>query len=245
MGFLSKLFGKDKTEGLKYDREFIIDYLNIDYNTTLKDVKVLLPSNSNQIIINNNSMYFDSSYIEEVGYSKDGLYRKIFTRKFAFWITPSAYKHFLNIIKDREKQYKKEKEEDLIKLKQVYEEELEYDSIDNDIYICCIVNKSENDLGNINCGGNRKKFLEIEECISNICSKNNGRYYKTQAENAKFAIIFSCNSRTAQNVKSLREKGYKVTSFENALKFLKLTELWDINKMNDEIKRINEEIRLL
>lgn len=245
MGFLSNLFGKDKTESLKYDRDFIIDYLNIDYNTTLKDAKVLFPSDSNQIIINNESMYLDSSYIEEVGYSKDGLYRKIFTRKFAFWITPSDYKHFLNIIKDREKQYKKEKEEDLIKLKQIYEEELEYDSIDNDIYRCCIVNKSENDLGNINCGGNRKKFLEIEERISNICSENDGRYYKTQAKNVKFAIIFACNSRTAQNVKYLREKGYKVTSFDNVLKFLKLTELWDINKMNDEIKRINEEIKLL
>ncbi|WP_026022186.1 hypothetical protein [Clostridium senegalense] len=109
MGFLSNLFGKDKTESLKYDRDFIIDYLNIDYNTTLKDAKVLFPSDSNQIIINNESMYLDSSYIEEVGYSKDGLYRKIFTRKFAFWITPSDYKHFLNIIKDREKQYKKKK----------------------------------------------------------------------------------------------------------------------------------------
>ncbi|WP_026022185.1 hypothetical protein [Clostridium senegalense] len=130
-------------------------------------------------------------------------------------------------------------------MKQIYEEELEYDSIDNDIYRCCIVNKSENDLGNINCGGNRKKFLEIEERISNICSENDGRYYKTQAKNVKFAIIFACNSRTAQNVKYLREKGYKVTSFDNVLKFLKLTELWDINKMNDEIKRINEEIKLL
>lgn len=227
---------------LKYDTEFIIDYLNINFEENLKDVKIIFPSSSNKIIINGESMYFNSSYIKEVGRSSDNLYRKIYTKNFAFWITPCDYNDILNIMKDREVKYQNEKQETKTSFKNLYSEKFEYDEIDTDIYKCCIVDKSDTDLGNIDCGGNAKDFRKVEQYISDLCKENNGRYYKTVCKNVKFVIIFACNSRTATNVTHYRNKGYKVTSFENAIKYFNLINLWDINKMENEVLRIKETV---
>ncbi|MBZ9635561.1 hypothetical protein [Clostridium sp. FP1] len=248
MGLFNKIFNKYIAKNkinLKYNIVFTIDYLNIDYDEKLKNAKIIFPLDSNQIIINGDSMYFNALSIDEAGRSEDDLYRKIYTRNFAFWITPCDYNAILYIMKDREKKYQLEKQNNKIRIKATYSEEFEYDKIDDDIYRCCIVDKGDTDLGNINCGGSIKDFKNIENYISDICKEHGGRYYKTQSKNTKFVIIFGCNARLASRVKYFRNKGYKVTSFENVLKYLSIANLWDINKMKNETIRIKETIALM
>lgn len=61
---------------------------------------------------------------------------------------------------------------------------------------------------------------------------------------AKFAIIFDYSRRTYSNITSLREKGYKVTTFEKALEYFGLSHMWNvksIEKMENEHKRFMKE----
>ena len=104
---------------------------------------------------------------------------------------------------------------------------IEYSTIDSDIYWCFISNKS----GLCDAIGTLEQFKTIEERIAWLCKANNGKYYKTKGKTAKFAIIFDPNARVYSNVTSLRETGYKVTTFEKALEHFGLTDLWDCKKI--------------
>jgi hypothetical protein len=79
--------------------------------------------------------------------------------------------------------------------------------------------------------GTWEQFKTIEEHIARLCQENNGKYYKTKAKTVKFAIIFAPNARVYSNVTSLKEAGYKVTTFEKALEYFGLTDLWDCKKI--------------
>jgi len=116
----------------------------------------------------------------------------------------------------------------------------EYDPIDEDIYKCFIANKS----GMCDAIGTWEQFRKVEEQIAKICEENNGKYFKTQAKTAKFAIIFDYSRRTYSNITSLREKGYKVTTFEKALEYFGLSHMWNIKsikKMENEYKKFMKE----
>ena len=104
---------------------------------------------------------------------------------------------------------------------------VDYSVIDSDIYKCFISNQT----GMCDFIGTWEQFREIEERIARLCQKNNGRYYKSKAKTAKFAIIFAPNARTYSNVTSLMKMGYKVTTFEKALEYFGLSELWDCKKI--------------
>lgn len=129
------------------------------------------------------------------------------------------------INKEIEADEKKRRDEILAEINTPFE----YSVIDEDIYKCFISNKS----GMCERLGSWEQFNIVEERIIDICMKNKGRYYKSPTKNAKFAIIFSPSSRNYSNVTKLKEKGYKVTSFENVLVYFRLTDMWDCKKFTD------------
>ncbi len=104
---------------------------------------------------------------------------------------------------------------------------IDYFTIDSDIYKCFISNQT----GMCDAIGTWEQFKVIEERIAKLCQENNGKYYKTKAKTAKFAIIFDPNAKVYSNVTSLKKMGYKVTTFEKALEYLGLSDLWDSKKM--------------
>ena len=79
--------------------------------------------------------------------------------------------------------------------------------------------------------GTWEQFKVVEKRIARLCQENNGKYYKTKAKTAKFAIIFDPNAKVYSNVTGLRQMGYKVTTFEKALEYFGLSDLWDCKKM--------------
>ncbi|MDO6353569.1 3'-5' exonuclease [Caloramator sp. CAR-1] len=113
-----------------------------------------------------------------------------------------------------------------------------YDPIDEDIYKCFIAHKS----GMNEKIGTWEDFYKIEEKIAEICNEHGGRYYKSSSKNAKFAIIFNYTNRTKSCVDTLRNKGYKVTTFEEALKFFGLEDMWNIESLQEAEKEYKEYI---
>lgn len=107
------------------------------------------------------------------------------------------------------------------------ETSFEYDPIDEDIYKCFIAYK----LGYERRDGTLKQFHKIEDKISEICKEHGGRYFKTAAKTAKFAIIFDDKSMFYTYIKELRDKGYKVTSFDKALEYFGIADMWDIKAL--------------
>jgi len=125
-------------------------------------------------------------------------------------------------IKAAEKKRKQEIRKDLTS-------SFEYSAIDEDIHKCFISNKT----GMCDDIGTWEQFYKVEEQIAKICQEKNGKYYKSQAKTARFAIVFDPAARTLSNVTSLRKKGYKVTAFEKALDHFGLTDIWDCKKLTN------------
>ena len=104
---------------------------------------------------------------------------------------------------------------------------VKYSAIDEDIYKCFISNKT----GMCDDIGTWEEFYKVEEQIAKICQEKDGKYYKSQAKTARFAIIFDPAARTLSNVTGLKKKGYKVTTFEKALEHFSLTDIYDCKKL--------------
>lgn len=111
--------------------------------------------------------------------------------------------------------------------------------IDDDIYKCFIAHQS----GMCEAIGTWDIYRSVEEKISLLCKSKGGRYYKTKAKTAKFAIIFSPYAQTAAEIWSLQQEGYKVTSFDQAIIFFGLGAMWDcpryvafVNSLNSSLK---------
>jgi hypothetical protein len=128
---------------------------------------------------------------------------------------------------EREKEYKAAEKKRLRQLRRDLTSPVEYSSIDSDIYRCFISNKT----GMCEKIGTWEQFGKVEERIAKVCQENNGKYYKSQAKTARFAIVFDPSARTNSNVTTLKEKGYKVTTFEKALEYFALTSMWDCGRL--------------
>ncbi|RTZ48260.1 3'-5' exonuclease [Candidimonas sp. SYP-B2681] len=100
---------------------------------------------------------------------------------------------------------------------------VEFSPIDDDIFKCFIANRS----GICGAIGEWEDFYKVESEIARICKDRGGRYYKTRAKSARFAIIFDPYSHTADTVWSLQQAGYKVTKFDQVVVQFGLTHLWD------------------
>jgi hypothetical protein len=136
----------------------------------------------------------------------------------------------------RREQLLTEREQRNEQIKKEYMAPFEYDKIDEGIYKCFIAYKS----GMCDAIGNWTTFRKIEDKLDTICKQKNGRYYKTQAKSAKFAILFSYTNRTARHVESLRDKGYKVTSFENVIEYFGLQVIWDTKAIKNQVNKHKE-----
>lgn len=154
-------------------------------------------------------------------------YQKVSTIDYRFWITPKDYKRFMKVVNRRHEIKIENKRKRIEYIKIDNRKEVEYDPIDEDIYKCFIAHKSSmtSEIGTWD------QFHKVEERIAEICKENNGRYYKSSSKNAKFAIIFSYVNRVHLSVSKLREKGYKVTTFEKALEYFGLTDMWDTDTL--------------
>ena len=100
---------------------------------------------------------------------------------------------------------------------------VDYSAIDNDIYSCFISHQS----GMCDAIGSHQEFRHVENEITRICKEKGGRYYKSKAKGAKFAIIFSPHAQTDGDIWDLQEQGYKVTSFDKAVLYFGLNSLWN------------------
>lgn len=109
-----------------------------------------------------------------------------------------------------------------------------FDSIDDDIYRCFICRVSLSGFL-----GTGEQFDLVTEKIKSICEAKGGRFYKTQAKGARFAIIFSAGYHTTPYVYSLHQLGYKVTTFDRALKYFSLEHMWNIENYLED-KRLSK-----
>lgn len=222
------------------DEIFTVDFISIrENNETIKNAEVVFPAKNQYIIINGEKTYFDAYYVRDEGKSSDNLYNRIATPDFKFWILPKDYKRFMVIANHRHDILieNRKKRDEIIKIDM--NTPCEYDSIDKDIYKCFISNKA----GMCDAIGTWEQFRKVEEQIAKICEENSGRYFKTQAKTANFAIIFDYIARTYSNVSSLKEKGYKVTTFEKALEFFGLSHMWNLSNLKKMEKKHKEFIK--
>lgn len=242
MGLFKKIFGKKeentKTTTITGEGKYIIDFLKIRSNdTTLKNVDVSFPLNSRHIIIDGAQKHFDAYSIDETGWSEDNNYKRIITREFCFWIKPKDYSQLRDVMLDRQKELMENRKTQDERIKNDYLVQFEYDTIDDDIYKCFIASKGsyiEVEVGTIS------DFKKVEDKLDSICKEHGGRYYKSEAKLAKFAILFSYSNRTAPILNSFREKGYKVTSFENVIEYFGLTEIWDTRGLKERVRNQQE-----
>lgn len=234
----SKKEENTKTTTITGEGKYLIDFLRIRKDgTTLKNVEVSFPLNSSHIIIDGIQKHFDAYSIDETGWSEDNKYKRIITRQFCFWIKPKDYNYLKDIMLHKQKElieYRKSQDE---RTKNDHLVPFEYDVIDNDIYKCFIAGKSSYIEVEV---GTMSDFRKVEEKLDSICKEHSGKYYKSEAKSAKFAILFNYSNRTASTVNTFREKGYKVTSFENMIEHFGLTEVWDTRGLKERVSKQKE-----
>lgn len=113
--------------------------------------------------------------------------------------------------------------------------------IDDDIYKCFVAHQS----GMCEAIGTWALYSKVEEQIASLCKAKGGRYYKTKAKSAKFAIIFSPYAQTAGEIWSLQQEGYKVTSFDQAIIYFGLGEMWDCPRYIAFVRSLNSSVETL
>lgn len=113
--------------------------------------------------------------------------------------------------------------------------------IDDDIYQCFVAHRS----GMCEAIGTWELYSTVEEQIASLCKAKGGRYYKTKAKSAKFAIIFSPYAQTAGEILNLQQEGYKVTSFDQAITYFGLGEMWDCPRYIAFVKSLNSRLETL
>lgn len=106
------------------------------------------------------------------------------------------------------------------------------DPIDQDIYHCFLAHRTTANY----LGGDISK---IEKCFSDICASHKGRFYKSAAKSAKFAVIYAPWRLDAFEVKQLQDQGFKVTSFDKAVMHFGLSYEWDLCKYLNELQKQN------
>lgn len=222
--------------------EFVIDTLIIQGGAYgdrfMKNVKVSFPPNSDKIIINGEPFSLNVKRIDYDGYDeKDSVY-KISTYDFNFWVSwEKTYENLKRVMENRHKEYLEQEKIKNQSISEDYMKAFEYDAIDDDIYHCFIAYKSsyiESDIGN------SYDFSLIEDRLAEICKEHGGKYYKNASRSAKFAIIFSFEKRSASCVSSLRDKGYKVTSFENVIEHFGLQDIFDTKGLIARVEKHRE-----
>lgn len=111
---------------------------------------------------------------------------------------------------------------------------VKFNPIDDEVYKCFVAHRS----GMCEAIGTWDIFQRLEDQIAELCKSKGGRYFKTKAKGAKFAIIFSPYALSAGEVWCLQQEGYKVTSFDQAITHFGL-EGWDCTRYRAFVKNLN------
>lgn len=230
---------KIKNYSMQDEEHFKIDFMNtpIKNQEKLKDAEIIFYKNDSRMSVNGVMRALDTYDIHDIGMSKDRKYNRVANIEYVFWITPRDYKRFMICVENVDRLRGEEVEQAKIERKRInklnVETPLQYDEIDDDIYKCFIAHKPDGSRED----GSFEQFKAIEDKISNICKEHGGRYFKTAAKTAKFAIIFDHRYMFYTYIKELKDKGYKVTSIIELLKYLEMADMWDIKtlyKLRDE-----------
>lgn len=186
--------------------------------------------------MNGKERVFNAYYVRNEGLSGDGLYYRIATPKFKFWVNPKDLTRFMRIANHRHKMMAKDSKKRDETAKIDIHTPIDYDQITNEIYECFIAYKSvmSESIGTL------EEFNKVESEIATICQNNNGKYYKSKAKTAKYAIIFNLYNRISSNVNGLKEQGYRVTTFEKALLYFGIGHLWDCENMVQKENELKE-----
>lgn len=226
---------KRKNNTMQDEEHFKIDFMNtpIKNEEKLKDVEVIFYKEDSRISINGVKRAFNTYGVKDIGMSKDHKYNRIANMEYVFWITPRDFKRFKRCIENVDRLRKQEQDQAENERKKINKMNLEmpfeYDEIDESIYKCFIAHKLTYERED----GTSKQFRKIEDKIIDICKEHNGKYFKTAAKTAKFAIIFDCHAMFYTYIEELKDKGYKVTSFEKALEYFDIYDMWDFKTMNE------------
>ncbi|SPF54020.1 conserved hypothetical protein [Candidatus Desulfosporosinus infrequens] len=214
------------------DEIFIIDFISTRATgKTTEKAEVRFPVDSENIFINGKERVFNAYYVTNEGLSSDNLYYRIATPKNKFWVNPKDLARFMKVANQRHKMMAKDKKKREKTAKEDTKTAMltpfDYDPITDEIYNCFITGKS----GMAEPLGIAEKFNEVESQIAAICKNNNGKYYKSKSNKAKYVIILSPYNRIFSNVNNFREQGYRVTTFEKALLYFGIEHLWDCERM--------------
>ncbi len=211
-------------------------YCGVDY----KNVDSVFPENIWVIIIDGKRLHYDPYDFEEVGWSSDHKYRKVYTQDVAFWVSPDDYKDFIRLLKDLKQKcaaQKVERDKSMADLTKAYLEPCEYDDIDDDIYRCFISDKGG--FADLAAGDRFERALLK---WADICAQNGGKLFKSSAKGAKFAIIQNYTARLPERIKELHADGYKVTNFERIVTQFGLGEYWDVEAVERNFERFRSEL---
>lgn len=218
------------------DACFNFDFVKA-YDERLKDVTVIFPDDDpDSIILDGNRQRGYCGYVNESGMSSDGLYHRVHLADYTFWVDPSDYDTLMDLLEERQQQSR-------IKTSQRRAEREEYDrrhaeqfiagvqndEITKDIYKCFIHSSPIPKY--------QKQFTKVTELIGKKCTENGGRLYKSAAKGATYAIEADYTKYTADHFDDLRQRGYKVVTFEQAVQYMHLEKYWAIDEIQADIKK--------
>jgi hypothetical protein len=208
-----------------------------------KNATVTFPFNNQYCIVNGRKNYISVKSIKDLGWSSDGLYRRIATASFLFWVNPDDAERLINILHTRRRITEENRRRNevayvdfiknyLIDLK----EESIFDQLDESVIWCYIVDG----VPDLISGSTKKDTANILKKAAEVCKKHGGRLYRTRNKKAEFAIVWSNKSRLPSSVSKLRQQGFKVAILESALWFMGLDHLINKHAIQESFKKWRE-----
>lgn len=178
---------------------------------------------------------FPADQFVDKGSCDDGRYRRFESDEVTIWVKTGDVREFLGNLLYMKTRLIAAKEAEEAQRKAMLAEPLKFDQPDEDIYTCFIAFPPKStDTEAVSA------MKKLGESLTAVCAEGEGRFYKTPAKSAKFAIIYSPDAYINQNISDLRGKGYKVADFATALRYMNLEHMWDLTKYISEVGAFRE-----
>lgn len=191
------------------------------------------------ITVNGEETYIGSKYVDELGWSSDHKYKKIRSNGCTFWITPADYDSFANCLKMLQRNYgqsMRERYRELSEQLDDYNAGYESDEVGTDPVTCFIPDDNKQ----------LDRYVDdaarVKETISAGCEESGGRFFKTAAKGAEYAVILNPASCSAKSVEALREKGYKVVTASAILTHFGRGDLYTDSDAASALKKYTDDI---
>lgn len=178
---------------------------------------------------------FPADQFVDKGSCDDGRYRCFESDEVTIFVKTAEVRGFLGNLLYMKSRLTEAREAEAAQRKAMLAEPLQFDQPDEDIYTCFIAFPPKStDSEAVSA------MKKLSESMTAVCAEGEGRFYKTPAKSAKFAIIYSPDAYINQNISELRGKGYKVADFAAALRYMNLEHLWDLPKYVSEVGAFRE-----